>query len=101
MLSQTGAWASSLPPLKEINHPYYDVTIPNEQHQFNLLYMPHILFEGNTYKYILTETDVASRYRVPRALKIKKSNEVAFLFEAIYKKGGAFKYPKVFEIDNG
>ena len=74
---------------------------PNEQHQFDLLYMPHNLFEGNTYKYILAGIDVASRYKVVRPLKTKKSSEVAFVLEAIYKKGGVFKYPKAFQCDNG
>ena len=83
-------------PLKEINHPHYNVTKPNEQHQFDLLYMPHNCFEGNTYRYILTGIDVASRYKVARPLRTKKSSEVAFVLEAIYKKGGVFKYPKVF-----
>ena len=32
----------------------YDVTKPNEQHQFDLLYIPHNIFEGNTHKYILS-----------------------------------------------
>ena len=76
------------------------MTKPNEQHQFDLLYMPHNLFEGNTYKYILTGIDVASRYKVTRSLRTKKSREVAFVLEAIYKKGGMFKYPKVFQCDN-
>ena len=40
-------------PPKEINHPHYDETKPNEQHQFNLPYVPHNVFEGNTFKYIL------------------------------------------------
>ena len=40
-----------IPPPKEIQHPHYDVTKPNEQHQFHLLYMPHNIFQGNTYKY--------------------------------------------------
>ena len=88
-----------IPPPEEVNHLHYDVTKPNEQHQFDLLYMPHNLFEGNTYKYILTGIDVASRYKVP--LRIKKSSEVAFVLEAIYKKGGVFKYPKTFQCDNG
>ena len=83
-------------PPKEINHPHYDVTKPNEEHQFDLLYMPHNVFEGNTYKYILTGIDVASRYKIARPLKTKKSSEVAFVLEAIYKKGDMFKYPKVF-----
>ena len=71
---------------------------PNEQHQFDdLLYMPHNLFEGNTY---LTGIDFASRYKVARPLRTKKSGEVAFVLEAIYKKGSVFKYPKTFQCDN-
>ena len=66
-----------------------------------MLYVPHNIFEGNTYKYILTGVDVASRYKVTRALRTKKANEVAFVLEAIYKKGGVFKYPRVFQCDNG
>ena len=77
------------------------MTESNEQHQFDILYMPHTLFEGNTYKYILKRIDVASRYKVAKPLKTKKSSEVAFVLEAIYKKGGVFKYPKVFQCDNG
>ena len=59
-------------PLKEINDPHYNVTKPNEQHQFDLLYMPHNVFEGNTYRYILTGIDVVSRYNVARPLRTKK-----------------------------
>ena len=63
--------------------------------------MPHNVFEGNTYKYILTGVDVVSRYKVPRPLRTKKSSEVAYVLEAIYKKCGMFKYPKVFQFGNG
>ena len=76
-LAKQALWQVHIPPPKEINHPHYDVTKPNEQHQFDLLYMPHNVFEGNTYKYILTGVDVASRYKVTRALRTKKSSEVA------------------------
>ena len=78
-----------------------NVTKPNEQHKLDLLYMPHNVLEGNTYKYVLTGIDVASRYKVARALKTKKSSEVALALESFYEKGGVFKYPKVFECDNG
>ena len=44
---------------------------PNEQHQFDLLYVSHNLFEGNTYKYVLTGIDVASRYKLPGLLEPK------------------------------
>ena len=77
------------------------MTKPNEQHQFDILYMSHNLFEGNTYKYALTGIDVASRYKIARPLRTKKSSEVAFVLEVIYKKGGVFKCPKVFQSDNG
>ena len=100
-LAKQALWQVHIPPPKEIYHPHYDVTKPNEQHEFDLLYMPHNLFKGNTYKYILTGIDVASRYKDTRPLRTKKSSEVAFTLEAIYKKGGAFKYPEAFQIDNG
>ena len=100
-LAKKAFWQVHIPPPKEINHPHYDVTKPNEQYQFDLLNMSHNAFEGNMYKYILTGIDVASRHKVARPLKIKKSREVAFVLEAIYKKGGMFKYPKVFQCDNG
>ena len=77
------------------------MTKPNEQHQFDLLYMPHNVFEGKTFKYILRSIDIASRYNVARPLRTKKASEVAFVLEAIYKKGGVFKYPRVFQCDNG
>ena len=48
--------------------------------------MPHNLFEENTYKYILTGIDVASRYKVARPLTTKKSSEVAFVLQAIYRR---------------
>ena len=89
-LAKQALWQVHIPPPKEINHPHYDVTKPNEQHQFDLLYMPHNVFEGNTYKYILTGIDVASRYKFARLLKTKKPTELAFVLEAVYKKWRAY-----------
>ena len=100
-LTKQALWQVHIPPPKEMHHPHYDVTRPNDQHQFDLLYIPHNLFEGNTYKYILTGINVASRYKVARPLRTKKSTKVAYVLEAIYKKGGVFKYPKTFQCDNG
>ena len=53
-LAKQALWQLYIPPPREINHPHYDVTRPNEQHQFDLLYVPHNIFEGNTYIYILS-----------------------------------------------
>ena len=71
-LAKQALWQVHIPPPKKINHPHYDVTKPNEQHQFDILYMPHNLFEGNTDKYILTGIDVASVHKVARPLRTKK-----------------------------
>ena len=100
-LAKQALWQVHIPPPKKIHHPHYNMAKPNEQHQFDLLYMPHNVFEGNTYKFILTDIDVALRYKVARPLWTKKSSEVAFALEAIYKKGGVFKHPKAFQCDNG
>ena len=99
-LAKQALWQVHIPTPKEIHHPHYDVTKPYEQHQFDLLCMPHKLFEGIVYKYILTGVDVASRYKVVRPLRTKKPSEVVFVSEAIYKKGGMLKYPKTFQCDN-
>ena len=98
---KSAIWQVRIPTPKEIHNLQYDVAKPNEKHQFDLLYIPHNIFEGNTYKYILTGIDVASRYKVARPLRTRKSREVAFVLPAIDKKGGVFKYPKTFQCDNG
>ena len=90
-----------IPPPKETNHPHYDVTKRNEQHQADILYTPHNIFKRIRWTCILTVIDVASRCKVGRSLKTKTSNEVALELEVIYKKGGVFKYPKLFQCDNG
>ena len=100
-LAKQSLWKVNIPPPKEIHHSHFDVTKSSEQHQFDLLYMPHNLFEENMYKYILKAIVVASRYKVTRPLRNSKSSEVAFVLKAIYKKGGVFKYPRTFQCDNG
>ena len=70
-LAKQVLWQVHIPPPKEIHHPHYDVTKPNEQHQFDLLYMPHNLFEGNTYKYILTDIDLHQDIKSPNPLELK------------------------------
>ena len=77
------------------------MTKSNAQHQFDLVHMPCDVFEGITYRYLLTGIAVASRYKVGKPLMTKKSSEVAFMLESIYKKGGNFKYSEVFQCGNG
>ena len=46
-LAKQALWQVYILSSKEIHHPHY-VTKSNEQHQFDLLYMLHNLFEENT-----------------------------------------------------
>ena len=50
-LSRQAFWQVHLPALKSINRPHYEVTIPNEMHQLDLLYMPSNTLYGSKYKY--------------------------------------------------
>ena len=76
------------------------MTIPNQMHQFDLLYMPSDLLYGNKYKYILYGIDVASRYKVARPMRTKQAKDVAKMIADIYKVE-PFTYPKIFQCDNG
>ena len=93
-------WHVRLPPPKHLDRPHYEVTIPNEMHQFDLLYMPSDTLYGNKYKYILSGIDVASRYKVARPLKTKQPKDVADMIADIYK-ADPNTYTKIFQCDNG
>ena len=99
-LSRQAFWQAHLLAPKHVDRPHYEVTIPNEMHQFDLLYMPSDSLYGSKYKYILAGIDAASRYKVARPLKTKHARDVAEMIADIYKVG-PLKYPKIFHCDNG
>ena len=99
-LSHQAFWQVHLPTHKRVNRPHYQVTTPNEMHQFDLLYMPSDTLYGNKYKYILAGIDAASRYKVARPLRTKQARDVAEMIADIYKVG-PLTYPKIFQCDNG
>ena len=76
------------------------MTVPNEMHQFDLLYMPSDMSYGNKYKHILSRIDVVSRYKVTRPMRMKQAKDVADMIADIYKVG-PLTYPKIFRCDNG
>ena len=86
-LSRQAFWQVYLPAPKRINRPHYQVTTPNEMHQFDMLYMPSDTLYGNKYKYILAGIDVASRFKVARPLRTKQARDVAEMIADIYKVG--------------
>ena len=98
-LSRQAFWQVHLPAPKSIDRPHYQVTIPNEMHQFDLLYIPSDTLYGNKYKYIPAGIDAASRYKVARPLRTKQARDVAEMIADIYKVG-PLTYPKRFQCDN-
>ena len=99
-LSRQGFWQVHLPAPKRVDRPHYEVTIPNEMHQFDLLHMPSDTLYGSKYKYILAGIDAASRFKVSRPLRTKQARDVAEMIADIYKVG-PLKFPKIFQCDNG
>ena len=99
-LSRQAFWQVHLPAPAHIDRPHYQVTIPNEMHQFDLLYMPSDTLYRNKYKYILAGIDVASRFKVTRPLRTKQAKDVAEMIADIYKVG-KLTYPKIFQCVNG
>ena len=89
-----------LPPPKRVDRPHYEETIPNEMHQFDLLYMPSDKLYGNKFQYILSGIDVASRFKVARPLRTKQAKDVAEMIADIYKVG-LLTYHETFQCDNG
>ena len=89
-----------LPAPKHINRPHYPVTMPNEMHQFDLMYMPSDTLCGNKYKYILAGIDAVSRFSIGRLLRTKQAKDMAKMIADIYKVG-PLMYPKIFQCDDG
>ena len=99
-LSRQAFWQVHLPASKRVDRPHYQVTIPNEMHQFDLLYMPSDTLYGKKYKSILVGIDAASRYKVARPLRTKQARDVAEMVADIYKVG-PLKNHNIFQCDNG
>ena len=70
-ISKQAFWQVYLPPPKHADRPHYQVTIQNEMHQLDLLYMPLDTLYGNKYRYILAGIDATSRYKVARPMRTK------------------------------
>ena len=83
-----------------VDRPHYEVTTPNEMHQFDLLYMPSDSLYESKYKYILAGIDAASRYKVVRPLRTKQARDIAEMIADIFKVG-PLTFPKIFQCDNG
>ena len=100
-LKKQAMWQIYLPAPSYIPRPTFDVFVPNEVHQADLLFLPHDrpLRSRKTCKYALTVVDVASRYKEAEPLASKESAEVAKAFSIIYKR--VLRWPKLLQVDPG
>ena len=99
-LKKQAIWQIFLPAPRSVPRPKFDVAVPNEVHQADLLFLPHDRVGRRTYKYALTVADVASRYKEAEPLASKEATEVAGALEKIYKRG-PLKWPKLLQVDPG
>jgi hypothetical protein len=81
---------------RTVNFPHYTQAEPNHTHQVDLLFLPH----DGKYKYALTVTDIASRYKEAEPLKTKKAEEVVNAIEKIYERS-PLNFPKTIMADYG
>ena len=86
-LKKQAIWQIYLPAPRRIPRPKFDVAIPNEVHQADLLFLPHDKVGRRTYKYALTIVDVASCFKEAEPLTSKTAAEVADALSRIYKLG--------------
>ena len=94
-LKRQALWQIYLPAPRSVPRPKFDIAVPNEVHQADLLFLPHNCIGRQTYKYALTVVNVASR-----PLASKEATEVAAALEKIYKRG-PLKWPKLLQVDPG
>ena len=99
-LKKQAIWQVYLPAPRYVPRPKFDVEIPNEVHQADLLYLPHDKIAKRTYKYALTVVDVASRFKEAEPLTSKTAVEVAEALSRIYKRS-PLKWPKLLQVDPG
>ena len=85
-LERQALWQIYLPPPRHIPRPKFDVQVPNEVHQADLLFLPHDRpgRGRKLYKYALTVVDIARRYEVSQDTGLKRGKEVSKAISHIY-----------------
>ena len=101
-LKEQAIWQIYLSAPKHIPRPIFDVTVPNEVYQADLLFLPHDRpgRGRKLYKYALTIVDLANIYKEAEPLATKEAKEVADALERIYSRS-PLKWPKLLQTDPG
>ena len=93
-------WQIYLPATRRVPRPKFDVVVPNEAHQADLLFLPHDRVGQKTIRYALTVVDVASRCKEAQPLTSKTAAEVADGLARIYKRI-PLRWPKLLQVEPG
>ena len=96
-LKKQAIWQIYLPAPRHIPRPKFDMAVPNEVHQADLLFLPHDRVRRKTFRYALT---VTSRYKEAELLTSKTAAEVADGLARIYKRS-PLRWPKLLQVDPG
>ena len=99
-LKKQAIWQIHLPAPRHIPRPKFDVVVPNEVHQADLLFLPLDRVRQKTFHYALTVVDVASCYKEAEPLTSKTAAEVAEGLAQIYKRN-PFRRPWLLQVDPG
>ena len=99
-LKRQAIWQIYLPAPRRVPRPKFDVAMPNEVHQADLLFLPHDRVVRKTFRYALAVVDVASRYKEAEPLTTKEAKEVADTLSRIYRRA-PLKRPKLLQVDPG
>ena len=99
-LKKQAIWQIYLLAPRHIPRPKFDVAVPNDVHQADLLFLPHDRVRRKTLRYALTVVDVASRYKEAEPLSSKTAAEVAHGLARIYKRS-PLRWPKLLQVDPG
>ena len=99
-LKKRAIWQIYLPAPRHIPRPEFDVVVPNEVHQADLLFLPHDHVRRKTFCYALTVVDVASRYKEAEPLTSKTAAEVADGLVRVNKRS-PLRWPKLLQVDPG
>ena len=101
-LGKQALWQIYSPAPRYIPRPKFDVPVPNQVHQADLLYLPHDRPSRSrkTFKYALTVVNVASRFKEAEPLATKGAREVEAALERIYSRS-LLSWPKLLQVDPG
>ena len=99
-MAEEAGHLTDLPAPRRVPRPKFDVAVPNEVHQADLLFLPHDRVGQKTFRYALMVIDVASRYKEAEPLTSKTAAEVADALSRIYRRG-PLKWPKLLQVDPG